>query len=576
MKTPQPKSNSEMLGSEIFCEAMAELGVDVIFGIPGGVLLPLYDKFKKYGHKVRHILPRQEQGGGFAADGYARVTGKVGIAIGTSGPGATNLMTSIANSMMDSVPVVYITGQVVEEMIGTDAFQETDVLGMSMPVVKHSYFISHAKDIVKTLKEAFYIAKTGRPGPVHIDISKDAWVTEARYIHETEVDLPGYNPIPEKCSDSEIKKLNSLLEKAKKPVLIAGHGVEISGAQSELKKFSEKHNIPVVSTLLGITAFPQNHALWLGLIGMHGEAVANLAAHNADLIISAGSRFDDRITGNLKSFTKNTNFVHIDIDISEIDKNITTDLPLPGDAKDILIRADKLLSSHKFENWWHAINEWKKKYGFLDFSLNPDNEKDFLSQPRIIKMISDATEGNAVIASDVGRNQMWTGRFYRFRKPNSYITSGGLGSMGYGVPSAMGAKLGKPDREVWAICGDGGFQMNMQELATIAENNIGIKIAIMEDASLGMVRQWQNLLFEGNLSETVIKNPDFKILASAFNIPAWNAESYEEAENAIKNARDEKGPALIAFKVDPNEHVFPMVPPNTPLGEQALNDNDLK
>lgn len=566
------------LGSDIFCEALADEGVELMFGIPGGVVLPLYDKINKYGHKIRHILPRQEQGGGFAADGYARVTGKTGIALGTSGPGATNLLTAITNSMMDSVPVVYITGQVLEDLMGTDAFQETDIYGMSMPVVKHSYFISHAKDIPQAVKEAFYIANTGRPGPVHLDFAKDAWFDKAAYDPaKIECDLPGYKPLPLAPSDDEIKQLDKLLEKeGTRPVIIAGHGVEIARAEKELLEFAEKHNIPVCNTLLGLGTFPQGHPLWIGMIGMHGDAVANCTVDSANLIISIGSRFDDRITGKLDNFINGKTFVHIDIDVSEIGKNVPTDLPLPGDAKDILIRANILLTPHNFSDFWIQIENWKTKYGFLDFTVNPVNDEKFLSQPRLIKMISDITDGQAIVSADVGRNQMWLGRFYRFKQPNSHLSSGGLGSMGYGLPSAMGAKLGAVSREVWSISGDGGFQMNMQELATVAEHNINIKMVIMEDGSLGMVRQWQNLLFDGNISHSVLKNPDFVKLADAFGIPAWRATTYEEAQKAIEKARATNGPALIVFMVDPDEHVFPMVPPNTPLAQMALKNSDFQ
>ncbi len=563
-------------GSEIFCDSIAAEGVEIMFGIPGGVVLPLYDKINKYGHRIKHILPRQEQAGGFAAEGYARVTGRTGVALATSGPGATNLLTSITNSMMDSVPVVYITGQVTKELMGSDAFQETDVLGMTMPVVKHSYFVSHAKEITQTIKEAFYLANTGRPGPVHIDFAKDAWITEAPYEPATKMDLPGYNPVPEECGDSDIRKIDELLEeKGVRPVIIAGHGVEIGSSEDKLLNFAEKHNIPVVNTLLGLGTFPQNHRLWLGMLGMHGEAVANLAVHNSTLIISIGSRFDDRITGNINAFTEGKKFIHIDIDNSEIGKNVPVDLPLPGDCREVLSRANHMLSDHSFPDWWEQIDKWKEKYGFLDFTLNPEHDPSFLSQPRIIKMISDASNGEAIMSSDVGRNQMWTGRFYRFKRSRSHLSSGGLGCMGFGLPTAMGAKFGAPDREVWAVCGDGGFQMNIQELATIAEHNLDINIAIMEDHALGMVRQWQNLLFNGNISHSVLKNPDFVKLADAYSIPAWRAYTYEEAKDAIAKARATQGPALITFMVDPDEHVFPMVPPNTPLGDQALKDEDL-
>ena len=564
------------LGSDIFCQSLADSGVELMFGIPGGVVLPLYDKLNKYGHHIKHILPRHEQGGGFAADGYARVTGKVGVALGTSGPGATNLMTSIANSMMDSIPVVYITGQVVEDFIGTDAFQETDVLGMTMPIVKHSYLLNKAKNITRKVKEAFYLAGTGRPGPVHLDIVKDVWFEEVPYEKDPEMILPGYNPLPQRCKDSDIAGLDKLLaENNLKPVILAGHGIEQSHAQKELVEFAEHHNIPVVNTLLGLGNFPQGHKLWAGMIGMHGDAVANYAVHNANLIIGAGCRFDDRITGKLDVFTKGTKFVHIEIDPSEIGKILEPDLPLLGDAKDILSRANQLLSKHEYPDWWLQIEKWKEECGFLDFTLNPENDTKLLSQARIINMLSEMTNGEAIIASDVGRHQMWTARFYRFKNSNSHLSSGGLGSMGYGMPAAMGAKLGKPEAEVWAISGDGGFMMNVQELGTLAEYNIPVKIAIMEDASLGMVRQWQNLLFKGNLSHSEFQNPDFVKLAESFGIPAWRVHTYEEAEKAIKAAQNVDGPTLITFMVDPDEHVYPMVPPSTPLGNQALRDEDL-
>jgi acetolactate synthase I/II/III large subunit len=563
-------------GSDLFCQAMADQGVEVMFGVPGGVVLPLYDKINKYGHHIKHILPRNEQGGGFAADGYARATGKVGVALGTSGPGATNLMTSIANSMMDSIPTLYITGQVVESFIGTDAFQETDVLGMTMPIVKHSYLVNKASDITRILKEAFHLAQSGRPGPVHIDIVKDVWFQEAPYIKDPEMDLPGYSALPEPAPDKAIKKLDEILSRPGiKPIVIAGHGVEISGAQKELVEFAEKHNIPICNTLLGLGNFPQGHPLFAGMIGMHGDAVTNLAIHNANLIIGVGSRFDDRITGKLDTFIKDVTFVHMDIDPSEMNKIVPTELPLLGDLKDTLTRANKLLGDHKFPDWWKQIEEWKAKHGFLDFTVNPENDTHLLSQARIINMLSEITEGEAMVASDVGRNQMWLARFYRFANPNSHFSSGGLGSMGYGMSAAMGAALGKPERETWAVSGDGGFMMNCQELGTLAEYEIPVNIAIMEDCALGMVRQWQTLLFKGNHSHSVFKNPDFVALANAFGIPAWRVKTYDEAREAIEEARATKGPTLITFMVDPDEHVYPMVPPNTALGHQALCDADL-
>lgn len=566
----------KQLGSDIFCQALANAGLEVMFGIPGGVVLPLYDKINKYGHHIQHILPRHEQGGGFAADAYARVTGNVGVSLGTSGPGATNLLTAITNSMMDSIPVIYITGQVANDFIGTDAFQETDVIGMTMPVVKHSYLVTEAKELPRVVKEAYHIARTGRPGPVHIDIVKDVWFQEVSPEDlEMEMDLPGYHPYPTESTDEEIQKLDQILARpGTKPMIIAGHGVEIAGAQKELQEFSEKHDIPVANTLLGLGNFPQKHRNWAGMIGMHGDAVTNYAIHDANLIIAIGSRFDDRITGPLKDFTKDTTFVHFEIDPSEVNKIVQTELPILGDLKSTLTRANQLLSEHKFPEWQQQISKWKEEHGFLDYTYSPETKKG-LSQARVISMLSEITDGQAIVASDVGRHQMWLARFYRFQHSNSHLSSGGLGTMGYGTPAAMGAKLAAPDREVWAICGDGGFMMNVQELGTLSEYDIDVNIIIMEDSALGMVRQWQNLLFKGNLSHSEFKNPDFVKLAESFGIKAWKVSTYEELEQAIKAARAHKGPTLIAAQVDPDEHVYPMVPPGTSLGNQALCDEDL-
>ena len=427
-------TNRKILGSEIFCESIAAEGVEVMFGIPGGVVLPLYDKINKFGHKIKHILPRHEQGGAFAAEGYARSTGRTGLCLGTSGPGATNLITAMANSMMDSIPVIYITGQVVEDLIGTDAFQETDLMGMTMPIVKHSYFVKDASDISRVMKEAFHIANTGRPGPVHVDITKDAWLSEAEYDATPEMDLPGYKPYPEPCSDEAIKKLDQLLaDPDLKPVIIAGHGVEQAKGQKELIEFSEKHNIPVVSTLLNLGNFPQGHENWAGMIGMHGDAVANYAIHDSNLIIGIGCRFDDRITGKLSSFKEGKKFVHMEIDVSEIGKIVPTELPLPGDLKDTLTRANKLLQDHTYPAWAEQISTWKKEHGFLDFKYAIEKNSGKMNQSRIVTMLSEMTDGNAILAADVGRHHMWVGRFYRFKNPNSHLSSGGLGSMGIGL-----------------------------------------------------------------------------------------------------------------------------------------------
>lgn len=564
-------------GAQLFCEALVRAQVDVVFGIPGGVVLSLYDELNnsKYASHFKHVLPKHEQGGGFAADGYARSTGKVGVAIGTSGPGATNLLTAIENSMMDSVPVVYITGQVTDALIGTDSFQEADVIGMTLPAVKHSYYVSSANDVARVMQEAFYIASSGRPGPVHIDFAKDVWLQS---VDEPKLPdqpyLPGYTErVTQTATEADIKKLNEVLSQPNcQPIIIVGHGVELSGAEAELLAFAEQQNIPVVNTILGMGSFPQNHPLWYGMIGMHGEAVTNYAVAEANVVIGIGSRFDDRITGRVAEFISNKTFVHFEIDGSEIGKIVPTAVPMIGDIKTTLGQTLKFTEPHTFSDWWKRLEELKQQYGFLQL---PTYTGKHLSQPAVVTAISQATHGEAIVASDVGRHQMWVSRFYRFAKSHSHLSSGGLGSMGYGVPAAMGAALGNSQREVWAISGDGGFMMNVQELATLAEHHIPVHIAIMVDGVLGMVHQWQALLYKENYSNVHLHNPDFIKLAEAFGIPAWKVTTTAEMTSAIAAAQQVNGPTLIAFHVDPHQNVFPMVPPNTALQDQALSANDL-
>lgn len=568
-------SEQSFTGAELLGKALLRENVKFLSGIPGGVVLGLYDKLNKPEFaNLHHILPRHEQGGGFAADGYARSTGKVGVAIGTSGPGAVNLMNPIVNSMMDSVPVVYITGQVMDNLIGTDAFQEADVVGMSLPHVKHSYYVNAAADVQRVTKEAFHIARTGRPGPVHVDYAKDVWLAQAKDTPDVAMNLPAsFMATPKVAEADMVKQLEKLLEApGTKPVIIAGHGVEIADAQSELLVFAERHSLPVVNTILGLGSFPQGHPLWTGMIGMHGDAVANYTVAEANLVIGIGIRFDDRITGTVDSFIENTKFVHFEIDPSEINKIVPVEVPLLGDLKANLTLCNQVLSEHTYTDWWNSINALKQQYGFLDV---PEYTGNYLSQGFVVDAISQHTNGEAILGVDVGRHQMWAARFYRHKFPRSHLSSGGLGCMGYSIPAAMGAAIGNPDREVWTVTGDGGFMMNVQELGTLAEHNIPVHISIMEDSSLGMVRQWQDLLFAGNLSSSQFKNPDFVKLADAFGIPAWRVTTQAEAHEAIQAARKVQGPTLISFVVDPNEHIFPMVPPNSSLANQALSKNDL-
>lgn len=567
-------------GAQLFCEALIREQVDVMFGIPGGVVLPLYDYLNRpeYAQHIKHVLPKQEQGGGFAADGYARSTGKVGVALGTSGPGATNLLTAMENSMMDSVSVVYITGQVTDVLVGTDAFQETDVIGMTLPAVKHSYYVSRAEDVPKVMQAAFYIARSGRPGPVHIDFAKDVWI---QVVEESALPplserpyLPGYTERSDRhVTAAELMKLQTVLDQPDcRPIVIAGHGVELAGAEAELLQFAEQHNLPVVNTILGMGCFPQKHPLWYGMIGMHGEAATNYAMAQANVVISIGSRFDDRITGRVKEFVADKTFVHFEIDHSEVNKIVPTAVPLVGNLRSTLVQAAQVLSGHTYPSWWQHLQSLKQQYQFRQL---PAYNGNYLSQPMIVDAISRATDGQAIVASDVGRHQMWLARFYQFAQSRSHLSSGGLGSMGYGVPAAMGAALGNPTREVWAVVGDGGFMMNVQELATLAQLNIPVKIAVMEDKVLGMVHQWQHLLYKGNFSHVDLHNPDFSKLAKAFGIATWSVATMAEVEPAIAAARVVPGPALVVFKVDPNQNVFPMIPPNTALNDQALSPEDL-
>lgn len=566
-------------GAQLFCEALLREQVDVIFGIPGGVVLSLYDYLNRpeYAKYVKHVLPKQEQGGGFAADGYARSTGKVGVAIGTSGPGATNLLTAMENSMMDSVPVVYITGQVTDALVGTDAFQETDVIGMTLPAVKHSYYVNQVADIPRVMQASFYIARSGRPGPVHIDFAKDVWlqtVDETKIALSDQPYLPGYTErVMQSASAESISQIIQVLDQPEcRPIIIAGHGVELARAEAELTQFAERHHLPVVNTILGMGSLPQQHPLWYGMIGMHGSAATNYAVAEANVIISIGSRFDDRITGRVAEFIAGKTFIHFEIDPSEIGKIVPTAVPVLGDIKQSLRQVLQLASQHTYSTWWQRLTELKQQYGLRRV---PEYAGQYLSQPAIIAAISRATQGEAIMASDVGRHQMWLARFYEFARSRSHLSSGGLGSMGYGVPAAMGAALGNPGRAVWAVVGDGGFMMNVQELATLAQHQIPVKIAIMEDKVLGMVHQWQHLLYAGNFSHVDLHNPDFVKLAEAYGIPAWHVTAADDIDACIARAQNTPGPTLLVFRVDADQNVFPMVPPNTALKDQALSPKDL-
>lgn len=578
----------KLTGSQIVCESLLKEGVELFFGYPGGVVLPFYDCLPKY-PKLKHILTRHEQGAAMAAEGYARMTGKVGVCLATSGPGATNLVTGIANAYLDSVPIVAFTGQVSTAVLGTDAFQEVDITGITQPITKHNYLVTDVKNLAETIKEAFHIARTGRPGPVLIDIPVDVFKNETEYKYPEKIDMVGFKP-KTKGNPKQIKEMVNYIQEAKKPVVIAGHGVHLSKAWSELKEFIEKTNIPVINTLLGLSNFPQRNPLYCGMLGMHGMAVANLAVHNSDLVIAIGIRFDDRITGKLDEFSKDTKFIHIDIDPAEISKNVKVNLPIVGDIKEVLTDINKTINQ-KFEhkNWIEQINKWKDEHPMNKFAvLQLDQHKELYCEscaqgkdqkqpclrkmfaPQVIKLLSDLTNGQAVIASDVGQNQMWVAQYYEFNKQNSLLSSGGLGSMGYGLPAAMGAKVALPEEEVWAVVGDGGFQMNIQELGTLVAYGINVKIAVLNNSYLGMVRQWQDMFFNKNFVDVYLHNPDFIKIAQGYGMQAFRAHNKEEAKEAIKKARQEKGSVLVEFMINPVKNIFPMVPVGTSLKDQML------
>ena len=547
-------------GAEILWEIMVSEGVEVVFGYPGGANMPIYDAMLNY--PVHHVLVRHEQGAAHAADGYARASGKVGVAMATSGPGATNLVTGIACAMMDSSPIVCITGQVTSNLIGGDAFQETDVTGITLPITKHNYLVTSADEIAEVVREAFYIARSGRPGPVLVDICKNAQIEKTEFIDPVKVTLPGYQP-PEHAPKVDMINAAQMISGAERPVILAGHGVLMSRAVEELMLFATKTHTPVASTLLGLGSFPASNPLSLGMMGMHGEAYANLAIQNADLILAFGMRFDDRVTGNLKTYAPNAKKIHVEIDPSEVHKNVQVDLPLVGNLKTVLTDLIPLVDECDHEQWLEQISEWKSETEQRDIQAWPDDGK--LHVAHVVDDLWCATGGNAIICTDVGQHQMWTAQYYHFDQPNHMITSGGAGTMGFGLPSAIGAWFAHPDKEIWTVCGDGGFQMTQAELATAMQEGANVKIALMNNNFLGMVRQWQEFFFEKRYSAVELKNPNFQKIAEAHGIPSRLVMKPEEVQEAIEFARSTPGPVLIEFRVEKEEAVYPMVPTGASL-----------
>ena len=545
----------ELTGAEIVCESLLKEGVDVIFGLPGGAVLPFYGALSGY-PQLRHILVRHEQAAAMAADGYARATGKVGVCTATSGPGATNLVTGIAGAMMDSVPLVAITGQVPRPAIGRDAFQETDITGITLPVTKHNILVMDVDDIAPAVKEAFYIARTGRPGPVLLDIPKDVLAGDRRpFVWPEAVELQGYYP-PGEADEIQLSQAVELINQAERPVILAGHGVLISHAYGELKELAEKAQIPVITTLLGISSFPTDHFLHTGMPGMHGMAYASLAIDRADLLISLGMRFDDRVTGRLSDFAPNAKVVHVDVDPSEFHKNVKATVPVLGELKQVLNQMLPRVERKTHVEWLQHIDTLRAEHPSLYI-----RQTDELLPQFVLKQLSDITEGQAIVVTGVGQHQMWAAQHYAYKEPNSLLTSGGLGAMGFEVPAALGAKVGRPDKVVWSIAGDGGFQMTMCDLATAVENNIDVKFAILNNGTLGMVHQWQEFFYDKDFFATVYSgNPDFVKLAEAYGITGIRVTDKSQVASAIRQAMEIPGPVVMDFIVKQDEQVYPMIP----------------
>lgn len=557
-------STKKLSGAEIFFECLKREKVEYIFGYPGGANIKIYDKL----HDVKflqHILTRHEQGATHAAEGYARVTGKVGVVLVTSGPGATNTVTGIADAYMDSIPLVVFTGQVPSNMIGNDAFQEADIVGITRPITKHNFLVRDVKELASTIKKAFYIASTGRPGPVLVDLPKDIIASECEFNYPEDINIPGYKPTI-KGHRNQIKKAAKMIRNAKRPLLYVGGGVIMANASKELTKFARKNNIPVTNTLLGLGSFPGNDKQFLGMLGMHGTYYANQAVNNCDLLIAVGARFDDRVTGKTETFATNAYKIHIDIDPTAIDKNVLVDLPIVGDAKQILKDLLEELSDKPSEKkWWQQIKEWKEACP-LEYK-RPDN---LLRTQFVLERISEKTKGEAIVVSDVGQHQMWIAQYYKFNYPRSHVSSGGLGTMGFSVPAALGAAFAIKDRPVISINGDGGFQMNMQELVTAAYHKLPIKFIIMNNSFLGMVRQWQELFHEEKYSFTDLSksNPDFTKVSEALGVESFSTDNTDEVDKILDKAFTIKDrPVLIEFKVAKEDLVFPMVPSGASISD---------
>ena len=558
-------------GAQILWECLIGEGVKHVFGYPGGAILPAYDALCGY-PEIHHVLVRHEQGATHMADGYARAGGGVGVAMATSGPGATNMVTGIATAMMDSSPVVCITGQVGSKFLGTDAFQETDITGITLPITKHNYLVKRAEDVAPTLRAAFHLARSGRPGPVLVDITKDAQQSSCEF------DRTAYTPLAvtegkQSFDPDQHAAAIEMINAAERPVILAGHGVLLSNAMDELREFAERASVPIAMTLLGIGGFPASHPLNLGMMGMHGEAWVNHAIQEADLLLAFGMRFDDRVTGTLKTYAPRAKKIHVEIDPAEINKNVRVDIALIGDLRQVLTQLIPDLARADRQRWLHYIDELKGDSAVRDIQKLPDSGH--LYAAHVIHDLWRETNGNSIVVTDVGQHQMWEAQYYKHEQPRSLITSGGLGTMGFALPAAIGAKFARPDAEVWVVAGDGGFQMTMPELATAAQEELDLNIAVINNGYLGMVRQWQEFFYDRRYSATPLLSPDFAKLAEAFGLLGITARSREQVGPAIREARRRRGTALINFMVEQEDSVFPMVPSGAALHQMIRRPNPL-
>jgi acetolactate synthase-1/2/3 large subunit len=553
--------NGKLTGAEILWEVLAREGVDVVFGYPGGAIMPAYDAMLR--SRVRHVLVRHEQGASHMADGYARASGRVGVCVATSGPGATNLVTGIATAMLDSIPMVCVTGQVSSRYIGSDAFQETDITGVTLPITKHNYLVTRTADIAPMLRQAFYVARSGRPGPVLVDITKDAQQASADFHwDDAPVRLPGYRP-EHRPSDEDLQRAVALIDAAERPVVFAGHGIIRAGASDLLREFVEKTGIPVASTLLGLGGFPATHPQSLGMMGMHGEAWVNTAIQEADLIIALGMRFDDRVTGKLETYATKAKKIHCELDPAEINKNVRADVPLVGDVGDTLRRLVPAVKRRERTPWVARIHELKGDSAVRDIQTLPHSGRLFAAH--VMHDLYRITEGKALVVTDVGQHQMWEAQYYKHDYPRKLITSGGLGTMGFALPAAIGAKMARPEEEVWVIVGDGGFQMTAAELSTCAQEGLKIHVAVINNGYLGMVRQWQQFFYEGRYAATPLRGPDFVKLAEAHGLLGLRVTEREQIPEVVAKARASKDTVVIDFRVEQEDSVYPMVPAGADL-----------